>query len=84
MPGDNDPLDAIELGSHLCRLGEVRAAVVLGSFEVFDQGEVDHKARTAQRRIAQLPHTEAGTSCCVACSSPPCSLIARCAVRRCC
>ena len=41
--GDNDPLDIIELGSQPIAMGSVRPCRVLGSFELIDEGETDHK-----------------------------------------
>jgi 3'-phosphoadenosine 5'-phosphosulfate synthase len=41
--GDNDPLDIIELGSTVLQMGSVTKCRVLGSFELIDEGETDHK-----------------------------------------
>jgi 3'-phosphoadenosine 5'-phosphosulfate synthase len=41
--GDNDPLDIIELGSLPMAMGSVKSCRVLGSFELIDEGETDHK-----------------------------------------
>lgn len=41
--GDNDPLDVIEVGVHQLPMGSVNPVKVLGSLELVDQGEVDHK-----------------------------------------
>jgi 3'-phosphoadenosine 5'-phosphosulfate synthase len=41
--GDNDPLDVIEIGSATLPMGSVNPVKVLGSLELVDQGEVDHK-----------------------------------------
>jgi len=41
--GDNDPLDVIEIGSQQLAMGSVNQVKVLGSLELVDQGEVDHK-----------------------------------------
>lgn len=41
--GDNDPLDVIEVGVHQLAMGSVNPVKVLGSLELVDQGEVDHK-----------------------------------------
>lgn len=41
--GDNDPLDVIEIGSQQLEMGSVNKVKVLGSLELVDQGEVDHK-----------------------------------------
>jgi 3'-phosphoadenosine 5'-phosphosulfate synthase len=40
---DNDPLDIIELGSLPLKIGSVTPCRVLGSFELIDEGETDHK-----------------------------------------
>ena len=41
--GDNDPIDAIEIGVGPLRMGEVVACKVLGAMELIDEGETDHK-----------------------------------------
>jgi 3'-phosphoadenosine 5'-phosphosulfate synthase len=41
--GDNDPLDVIELGAAQLPMGSVNPVKVLGSLELVDQDEVDHK-----------------------------------------
>jgi 3'-phosphoadenosine 5'-phosphosulfate synthase len=41
--GDNDPLDVIELGSSPLQMGGLTPCRVLGSFELIDEGETDHK-----------------------------------------
>ncbi|TMW58296.1 hypothetical protein Poli38472_011884 [Pythium oligandrum] len=41
--GDNDPLDVIEIGNDQLPMGSVNPVKVLGSLELVDQGEVDHK-----------------------------------------
>jgi 3'-phosphoadenosine 5'-phosphosulfate synthase len=41
--GDNDPVDVIELGSAPMAMGSIRPCRVLGSFELIDEGETDHK-----------------------------------------
>lgn len=41
--GDNDPLDVIEIGAAQLPMGSVNPVKVLGSIEMVDQGEVDHK-----------------------------------------
>jgi 3'-phosphoadenosine 5'-phosphosulfate synthase len=41
--GDNDPLDVIELGSKPLLMGSIEPCRVLGSFELIDEGETDHK-----------------------------------------
>ncbi|KAF0711785.1 Aste57867_5043 [Aphanomyces stellatus] len=41
--GDNDPLDVIEIGSATLPVGSINPVKVLGSLELIDQNEVDHK-----------------------------------------
>lgn len=41
--GDNDPLDVIELGSERLSMGSITPCRVLGSLELIDEGETDHK-----------------------------------------
>lgn len=41
--GDNDPLDMIEIGSTPLPMGSVVPVKVLGSLELIDEGETDHK-----------------------------------------
>ena len=41
--GDNDPLDVIEIGSAPLEMGSIRPCRVLGSLELIDEGETDHK-----------------------------------------
>jgi len=41
--GDNDPLDVIELGSTPLAMGSITPCRVLGSLELIDEGETDHK-----------------------------------------
>merc|ERR1711964_328141 len=41
--GDNDPIDAIELGSNPCQTGEIAAVKVLGVLALVDSGETDWK-----------------------------------------
>lgn len=41
--GDNDPLDVMELGGVPVRMGSLRRCRVLGSLELIDEGETDHK-----------------------------------------
>lgn len=44
LPGDNDPIDVIEIGSDkLAQIGEVRRVKVLGSLAMLDEGETDWK-----------------------------------------
>jgi len=41
--GDNDPLDVMELGSTQLEMGSITPCRVLGSLELIDEGETDHK-----------------------------------------
>ncbi|CAM9583537.1 unnamed protein product, partial [Choristocarpus tenellus] len=41
--GDNDPLDVMEVGDGPLPMGTVTAVKVLGSLELIDEGETDHK-----------------------------------------
>eukprot|EP00620_Florenciella_sp_RCC1587_P021806 CAMPEP_0182556594 /NCGR_PEP_ID=MMETSP1324-20130603/806_1 /TAXON_ID=236786 /ORGANISM="Florenciella sp., Strain RCC1587" /LENGTH=1013 /DNA_ID=CAMNT_0024768507 /DNA_START=30 /DNA_END=3071 /DNA_ORIENTATION=- len=41
--GDNDPLDVMEIGSSPLPMGAVVPVKVLGSLELIDEGETDHK-----------------------------------------
>jgi len=41
--GDNDPVDVCELGSKVCRAGEVIQVKVLGVLAMIDEGETDWK-----------------------------------------
>ncbi|XP_037069386.1 inorganic pyrophosphatase-like [Pollicipes pollicipes] len=41
--GDNDPIDVCELGSKVCRRGEVLQVKVLGVLAMIDEGETDWK-----------------------------------------
>lgn len=41
--GDNDPLDIMELGSNPLKMGSVEPCRVIGSLELIDEGETDHK-----------------------------------------
>ncbi|KAJ1558990.1 Inorganic pyrophosphatase, partial [Cladochytrium tenue] len=41
--GDNDPLDAIEIGEHVGYTGQVKQVKVLGTFALLDEGETDWK-----------------------------------------
>jgi len=40
---DNDPLDVMEVGSSSIPMGSIRPCRVLGSLELIDEGETDHK-----------------------------------------
>jgi len=41
--GDNDPLDVMEVGSNTLEMGSITPCRVLGSLELIDEGETDHK-----------------------------------------
>eukprot|EP00542_Grammatophora_oceanica_P020344 CAMPEP_0194037038 /NCGR_PEP_ID=MMETSP0009_2-20130614/9392_1 /TAXON_ID=210454 /ORGANISM="Grammatophora oceanica, Strain CCMP 410" /LENGTH=1164 /DNA_ID=CAMNT_0038679029 /DNA_START=54 /DNA_END=3548 /DNA_ORIENTATION=+ len=41
--GDNDPLDVMEFGSEPLPMGSINPCRVLGSLELIDEGETDHK-----------------------------------------
>lgn len=41
--GDNDPIDAIEIGEGVAKRGEVKQVKVLGIMAMLDQGETDWK-----------------------------------------
>ena len=41
--GDNDPIDVIEIGSGPLKMGSINPCKVLGSLELIDEGETDHK-----------------------------------------
>jgi 3'-phosphoadenosine 5'-phosphosulfate synthase len=41
--GDNDPLDVMEIGSRPLEMGSINPCKVLGSLELIDEGETDHK-----------------------------------------
>lgn len=41
--GDNDPLDVIEVGDGPLPMGSTTPVKVLGSLELIDEGETDHK-----------------------------------------
>eukprot|EP00978_Attheya_sp_CCMP212_P036612 scaffold167526_cov46-Attheya_sp.AAC.1 len=41
--GDNDPLDVMEVGSDALLMGSITPCRVLGSLELIDEGETDHK-----------------------------------------
>ncbi|KAL6067113.1 Inorganic pyrophosphatase [Balamuthia mandrillaris] len=43
LPGDNDPLDVVELGSAPANRGQVLQVKVLGALPLVDQGELDWK-----------------------------------------
>jgi len=41
--GDNDPLDVMEVGSVPLEMGSIHPCRILGSLELIDEGETDHK-----------------------------------------
>jgi 3'-phosphoadenosine 5'-phosphosulfate synthase len=41
--GDNDPIDVMELGSSPLKMGSITPCRILGSLELIDEGETDHK-----------------------------------------
>jgi len=41
--GDNDPIDVMELGSVQLKMGSITPCRVIGSLELIDEGETDHK-----------------------------------------
>jgi len=41
--GDNDPLDVMEVGTAQLPMGSIHSCRVLGSLELIDEGETDHK-----------------------------------------
>lgn len=41
--GDNDPIDAIEIGQKVAKMGEVKEVKVLGVVALLDEGETDWK-----------------------------------------
>jgi len=41
--GDNDPLDVMEIGSGPLAMGSINPCRILGSLELIDEGETDHK-----------------------------------------
>lgn len=43
LQGDGDPLDAIEIGSSVLNLGDVKRVKILGSLGLIDDGELDWK-----------------------------------------
>ncbi|KAL4807479.1 inorganic pyrophosphatase [Aspergillus unguis] len=43
IPGDNDPLDACEIGDGAASCGQVKQVKPLGAFAVLDEGETDWK-----------------------------------------
>lgn len=41
--GDNDPLDVMEIGAGPLEMGSINPCKILGSLELIDEGETDHK-----------------------------------------
>ena len=59
--GDNDPLDVIELGEDVLQMGSVTPCKVLGSLELIDGGETDHKNfvhRRGKQPLQQHPRRQ--------------------------
>ena len=46
LGGDNDPLDVIEIGERIGKIGEVKQVKVLGLVALLDEGETDWKIIT--------------------------------------
>lgn len=42
-PGDNDPIDVVEIGSRAHATGDVIRVKILGAFAMIDEGETDWK-----------------------------------------
>lgn len=45
LPGDNDPLDVVELSEQPMEMGQIAEIKVLGCFALIDEGETDWKVR---------------------------------------
>ena len=43
MPGDNDPIDVLDIGAKQLRTGEIVAVKILGVLALIDDGETDWK-----------------------------------------
>jgi len=43
LPGDNDPIDVLEIGGSIAKIGEVKQVKVLGAMAMLDEGETDWK-----------------------------------------
>jgi len=41
--GDNDPIDAVEIGSNIGKTGEIKHVKILGTYAMIDEGETDWK-----------------------------------------
>ncbi|OQS06419.1 APS kinase/ATP sulfurlyase/pyrophosphatase fusion protein [Thraustotheca clavata] len=54
--GDNDPLDVIEVGNQVLPIGSVNPVRVLGSLELIDQDEIDHKIIAISLSDPDAPH----------------------------
>ncbi|EGC30976.1 hypothetical protein DICPUDRAFT_8867, partial [Dictyostelium purpureum] len=49
IPGDNDPIDVIEISDTPVPMGSIIEVKVLGAFSLIDQGETDWKVITVQK-----------------------------------
>eukprot|EP01096_Ripella_sp_DP13-Kostka_P016414 TRINITY_DN798_c0_g1_i1.p1 TRINITY_DN798_c0_g1~~TRINITY_DN798_c0_g1_i1.p1 ORF type:complete len:199 (-),score=58.96 TRINITY_DN798_c0_g1_i1:40-561(-) len=60
-PGDNDPIDVIEIGSKVTERGTIRPVKVLGCLALIDEGETDWKviAIDVEDVLAPILHTVA-------------------------
>ena len=70
MVGDNDPLDAIEIGTRPLLVGEMRRVKVLGGIELFDQGEVDHKILVIDTSDPQAARLSSAADMSAVCLAP--------------
>ncbi|GME68548.1 unnamed protein product [[Candida] boidinii] len=43
LSGDNDPLDIIDIGSEILKIGDIKKIKILGSLALIDDGELDWK-----------------------------------------
>jgi len=41
--GDNDPVDVVDLSSHVSKIGDVKVVKILGTYAMIDEGETDWK-----------------------------------------
>jgi inorganic pyrophosphatase len=55
LKGDNDPIDAIEIGQAIATVGQVKQVKILGVLGLLDEGETDWKVFIlAQKRSSLL------------------------------
>jgi 3'-phosphoadenosine 5'-phosphosulfate synthase len=54
--GDNDPLDVMEVGSTTLDMGSITPCRVIGSLELIDEGETDHKILCIALTDPDAPH----------------------------